>query len=200
VSYHFAHGNGSSRYSRRNRAIADILNRGLIATLLFDLLTPQEQVLDEQRRELRCDIPLLTGRVIRAVDWASTDQRTSDLPLGLFGASNGAAAALCAAAERHREVRAVVCRGGRPDLAAGALTQVFAPTLLIVGGLDQEVMRLNRDAADHMPSKPRLDVIPGATHLFEEAGKLYEVALRGRDWFLRHFCEPPHSRADEAQG
>jgi len=195
----FAHDTGSSKYSRRNRAVADILNLGRIATLLFDLLTPQEQKIDEQTRELRFDIPLLTGRVIRAIDWASADQRTADLPLGLFGASTGAAAALGAAAERHRDVRAVVCRGGRPDLAAGALSQVFAPTLLIVGSLDRDVLQLNRDAARQMPSQPRLEVIARATHLFEEAGKLDEVARRARDWFLQHFCKTPPSRGNEAQ-
>jgi putative phosphoribosyl transferase len=187
----FAHGGGSSKYSHRSRAIADTLNRARIATLLFDLLTPDEQEIDEQTRELRFNIPLLTGRVIRAVDWASTDQRTADLPLGIFGASTGAAGALCAAAERPREVLAVVCRGGRLDLAGGALSHVVAPTLLIVGSLDREVLRLNRVAADQMPAEHRLDVIAGATHLFAEAGKLDEVGRRGRDWFLQHFREPP---------
>lgn len=188
----FAHGGGSSKFSRRNRAVSEILHRGRIATLLFDLLTPEEQGHDEQTRELRFDIALLTGRVIRAVDWACTDERTRELPLGLFGSSTGAAAALAAAAERRREVRAVVCRGGRPDLAAGALPQVAAPTLLIVGGLDQEVLKLNRDAALKMPGEPRLEVIPGATHLFQEAGKLDEVALLARDWFLEHFAAAAH--------
>jgi putative phosphoribosyl transferase len=196
----FAHGSGGSKYSRRNRAVADILHRGRIATLLFDLLTPEEQETDAQTQELRFDIALLTGRMIRAVDWASADSRTADLPLGLFGASTGAAAALCAAAERHREVRAIVCRGGRPDLATGALSQVLAPTLLIVGSLDRGVLQLNRNATDQLPSNSRLDVISGATHLFEEAGKLDEAARRARDWFLEHFRDTPSSRADEVQG
>jgi putative phosphoribosyl transferase len=195
----FAHGGGSNKYSRRNRVIADILNRALIATLLFDLLTPEEQAIDEETRKLRLDIALLSGRVICAVDWARADPRTADLPLGLFGASTGAAAALCAAAERRREVRAVVCRGARPDLAAGALPQVIAPTLLMVGSMDREVLRLNRAAADQMPAKPRLDVISGATHLFAEAGKLDDVGQRGRDWFLQHFRETPRARAEEVR-
>jgi putative phosphoribosyl transferase len=181
----------------RNRVIADILNRALIATLLFDLLTPEEQSIDEETRKLRLDIALLSGRVICAVDWAHADPRTADLPLGLFGASTGAAAALCAAAERRREVRAVVCRGARLDLAAGALPQVVAPTLLMVGSMDREILRLNRAAADQMPVKPRLDVISGATHLFEEAGKLDDVGQRGRDWFLQHFRETPRAGAEE---
>lgn len=188
----FAHGGGSNRFSRRNRAVAEILHRARIATLLFDLLTPPEQETDQQSQELRFEMPLLTGRVIRAVDWALTDERTAGLPLGLFGSGTGAAAAVGAAAERRREVRAVVCRGGRLDLASGALSQVFAPTLLIVGSLDPEVLRINRDAAKEMPARPRLEIIPRATHLFEEAGKLDEVGFLSRDWFLRHLApEPP---------
>jgi pimeloyl-ACP methyl ester carboxylesterase len=184
----FAHGGGSNRFSRRNRAIAEILHRARIATLLVDLLTDREQEIDAQSRVLRFNIPLLTGRLIRAVDWIGTDERVGGLALGLFGSGTGAAAAIGAAAERQREVRAVVCRGGRLDLAAGALSQVFAPTLLIVGGLDPVVLKLNRDAAREMPARPRLEIIPRATHLFEEAGKLDEVGFLSRDWFLQHFA------------
>jgi len=183
----FVHGGGGNKYSRRNRAVASVLNRGRIATLLFDLLTLEEQEIDGQTQEIRFDIPLLAGRVVRVVDWMAADERTAGLPIGLFGAGSGAGAALAAAAERSREVRAVVCRGGRPDLAGAALASVVTPTLLLVGGLDPEVLRLNREAVPRMPAEPRLEVIPGATHLFEEAGKLDEVALQARDWFLAHF-------------
>lgn len=183
----FVHGGGGSKYSRRNRTVAGVLNRGRIATLLVDLLTPEEQEIDGQTQEIRFDIPLLTERVVHAVDWMVEDARTAGLPIGLFGSNTGAAAALGAAAERPRLVRAVVCRGGRPDLAGAALSSVTVPTLLLVGGLDPEVLRLNREAVQQMPAEPRLEVIPGATHLFEEAGKLDEVALQARDWFLQHF-------------
>jgi dienelactone hydrolase len=187
----FAHSGGSNKFSRRNRAVAEILHRARIATLLFDLLTPREQEVEAQRRGHGFDIPLVTGRVIRAVDWAIEDERTARLALGLFGSGTGAAAVLGAAAERQREVRAVVCRGGRLDLAAGALSQVFTPTLLIVGGLDREVLKLNRDAANEMPARPRLEIVPRATHLFEEAGKLDAVGYLSRDWFLQHFPADP---------
>lgn len=186
----FAHGSGGSRFSRRNRVVAGVLNRGRLATLLIDLLTPEEQELDEPTRELRLGVPLLAARLIRAVDWAGEDPLTADLPLGLFGANTGAAAALCAAAERPRRVRALVCRGGHLEQAAGALSQVLAPTLLLVGELDREVLRVNLAAARQMPVAPHLEVVPGATHKFEEAGKLDTVAREGRDWFLKHLPEP----------
>lgn len=182
----FAHGSGSSRFSRRNRAVAETLNRGGIATLLFDLLTAPEHEIDQQTAELRFDIPLLTARLIRAVDWAQSDSRTAELGIGLFGASTGAAAALGAAAARPAAVRAVVSRGGRPDLAVGALGDVQQPSLFIVGGLDRTVLGLNREAAARMPSPPRIEIVSGASHLFEEAGKLELVAALARDWFLEH--------------
>lgn len=183
----FAHGSGSSRFSRRNQAVADLLYRGGLGTLLFDLLTPKEQEVDQITAELRFDIPLLVERLVRGVDWAVADQRTSQLPVGLFGASTGAAAALGAAAQRPQPVRALVSRGGRPDLAGDALAAVEQPTLLIVGGLDQQVVEMNRSAARKMRIEPKLDIVPGASHLFEEAGKLDIVALLARDWFLEHF-------------
>lgn len=183
----FAHGSGSSRFSRRNQAVADLLYRGGIATLLFDLLTPEEHQIDQFTAELRFDIPLLVQRLVRAVDWAAVDQRTSQLPIGLFGASTGAAAALGAAAQRPQAVRAVVSRGGRPDLGGEALPEVEQPTLLIVGSLDQQVLEMNRSAARKMRVEPKLEIVPGASHLFEEAGKLEVAALLARDWFLEHF-------------
>lgn len=183
----FAHGSGSSRFSRRNQAVADLLYRGGIATLLFDLLTPEEHQIDQFTAELRFDIPLLVERLVRAVDWAVVDQRTSQLPIGLFGASTGAAAALGAAAQRPQAVRAVVSRGGRPDLGGEALPEVEQPTLLIVGSLDQQVLEMNRSAARKMRVEPKLEIVPGASHLFEEAGKLEVAAMLARDWFLEHF-------------
>jgi dienelactone hydrolase len=184
----FAHGSGSSRFSSRNRAVAEVLNRSRLATLLFDLLTPDEHERDMHSRALRFDIPLLTERLVRAVDWAHSDPRVSDLPLGLFGASTGAAAALRAAVERPDLVRAVVSRGGRPDLADEALPKVRAPTLLIVGGLDVQVLELNRDAAARMTMAPELQMVPGATHLFEEPGTLGAAASLATDWLRQHLA------------
>ncbi|MBK1707327.1 dienelactone hydrolase family protein [Halochromatium glycolicum] len=183
----FAHGSGSSRFSRRNQAVADVLYRGGIATLLFDLLTPNEHEVDQHTAELRFNISLLVERLVRGVDWATADPRTSALPLGLFGASTGAAAALGAAAQRPQPVRALVSRGGRPDLAGEALAEVEQPTLLIVGSLDQQVLEMNRSAARKMHIEPKIEIVPGASHLFEEAGKLDTVAFLARDWFLEHF-------------
>jgi pimeloyl-ACP methyl ester carboxylesterase len=185
----FAHGSGSSRFSRRNRAVAETLNRGGIGTLLFDLLTPPEHDVDQRNAEYRFDIPLLTRRLIGAVDWAGTDPRTAPFGIGLFGASTGAAAALGAAAARPESVRAVVSRGGRPDLAVDALGDVHQPTLFIVGSLDQTVLRLNREAAARMPVPPEIQIISGASHLFEEAGKLELVAALVRDWLLEAFAQ-----------
>ncbi|MCG6941868.1 MAG: dienelactone hydrolase family protein [Thiohalocapsa sp.] len=182
----FAHGSGSSRFSRRNREVAQTLNHGGIATLLFDLLTAPEHDLDQRTAELRFNIPLLTRRLIQAVDWAQGDPRTAALSIGLFGASTGAAAALGAAAARPEAVRAVVSRGGRPDLAADALGDVHQPTLFIVGGLDGTVQALNREAAARMPVPPEIRIIGGASHLFEEPGKLERVAAMARDWFIEH--------------
>ena len=181
----FAHGSGSSRHSSRNRAVAQALQRVGLATLLLDLLTEGEERLDVVTGEFRVDIPLLGSRVAAAVDWAAGDPRTSSLALGLFGASTGAAAALIAASDR-RAVRAVVSRGGRPDLAERALEHVEAPTLLIVGGRDSVVIALNRQAYARLSGPKQLEIVPGATHLFEEPGTLEEVSRLASDWFVRH--------------
>lgn len=183
----FAHGSGSSRFSRRNRFVAEILNEAGIATLLFDLLTPKEEDIDQSSCEFRFDIDLLTARLTGVIDWVGREPATASLPLGLFGASTGAAAALGAAAMRADKVAAVVSRGGRPDLALPHLAKVRAPTLLIVGGEDKIVIKLNRQAAERLLVECRLKIVPGATHLFEEAGKLEQVANLARDWFLQHF-------------
>lgn len=183
----FAHGSGSSRFSRRNRFVAEILNEAGIATLLFDLLTPEEEDIDLSTREFRFAIDLLTDRLIGVIDWVIGETTTAALPLGLFGASTGAAAALGAAAARADKIAAVVSRGGRPDLAQPYLAQVKAPTLLIVGGEDTVVTGLNRQAAAQLPVEHRLEIIPGATHLFEEPGKLEQVANLACAWFLHHF-------------
>ena len=164
----FAHGSGSSRFSSRNRFVAEILNEAGIATLQFDLLTEEEEDLDQRSREFRFDIDLLTDRLIGVIDWVSRETATAALPIGLFGASTGAAAALGAAAARPDKVDAVVSRGGRPDLALPHLAKVKAPTLLIVGGDDTVVIELNQQAAEQLAVEHRLEIIPGATHLFEE--------------------------------
>lgn len=181
----FAHGSGSSRHSPRNNYVAGVLREANIGTLLMDLLTVEE----DRDYRARFDIPLLTRRLIVATEWARTQTETSHLPLGYFGASTGAAAALQAAARLGRIVTAVVSRGGRPDLAGGvALRQVQSPTLLVVGGLDDVVIELNQAAYEIMPCEKELVIVPGASHLFEEPGTLEEVARLARDWFLRHFA------------
>lgn len=182
----FAHGSGSSRFSSRNRYVAEQLQARRLATLLFDLLTADEHRIDQHTRELRFDIGLLSSRLRDTVDWALQQPACQGLAIGLFGASTGAAAALVAAAERPAAVRAVVSRGGRPDLAGTALPLVRAPTLLIVGGDDGQVIDLNRQAAQAMQSKPDLEIVPGASHLFEEPGTLEEAARLAADWFQRH--------------
>jgi putative phosphoribosyl transferase len=182
----FAHGSGSGRFSSRNRFVARSLNDGGFATLLLDLLTEQEDRLDQETGQVRFDIPLLAQRVMAAIDWSRADARTRDLPIGLFGASTGAAAALVAAAARQGEVVAVVSRGGRPDLAGPMLEGVQAPTLLIVGGADTVVIALNRQAQAHMHCTARLEIVPGATHLFEEAGTLEQVCALASAWFEDH--------------
>jgi dienelactone hydrolase len=182
----FAHGSGSSRHSPRNRFVADTLNAAGLATLLFDLLTTEEETIDVRTRELRFDIGLLADRLTGAVDWLDGQKATRDLRVGLLGASTGAAAALMAAARRPGVVGVVVSRGGRPDLADEALPAVKAPTLLIVGGDDTAVLELNRQASARMLAEHHLAVVPGASHLFEEPGKLEAVAELARDWFLRH--------------
>jgi len=182
----FAHGSGSSRHSARNRAVARVLQQSRFATLLMDLLTPTEERLDEHTRHLRFDIALLADRLVIATDWVSAQPALAGLPVGYFGASTGGGAALVAAAERPDRVRAVVSRGSRPDLAGAALAQVRAPTLLLVGGHDEEVLALNERARVQMPGLVELTVVPGATHLFEEPGTLEQVAHLAAAWFLTH--------------
>src|SRR5437764_2512783 len=182
----FAHGSGSSRHSPRNRAVAEVLQHGRLATLLLDLLTEHEDLADATTAEFRFDIPLLADRLVAAIDWAQAHAQTSSLPVGLFGASTGAAAALIAAARRPSVVRAVVSRGGRPDLAEGALDVVTAPTLLIVGGNDEQVIELNRRALERLTAVRRLEIVPGATHLFEEPGALEAVGRLATGWFLQY--------------
>jgi putative phosphoribosyl transferase len=178
----FAHGSGSSRVSRRNNAVAEVLRAAGLASLLMDLLTEAE----DRDFERRFDIGLLTDRLAYGADWLARDPRTRELPLGLFGASTGAAAALDLAARPGAQVGAVVSRGGRPDLAAADVAEVGAPTLLIVGGDDREVLALNREVYGRLRAEKELAVIPGATHLFEEPGALEEVARLAAAWFLRH--------------
>lgn len=184
----FAHGSGSSRFSPRNRAVASELQRAGLATLLADLLTREEEARDEITGEFRFDIELLGRRVVDVGKWAETDADTRGLPVGYFGASTGAAAALLAAAARPEQTCAVVSRGGRPDLAGPAISGVRAPTLLIVGGLDTSVLALNRVALRYLPGGSALEVVPGATHLFEEPGRLARVTELARDWFLNHMA------------
>ncbi len=187
----FAHGTGSGRHSPRNRYVAGELGRAGLATLLLDLLTIEEEAADQAGGELRFDIELLAGRLAAAMDWLGRDPRTEQLPIGLFGASTGAGAALVTAGARPREVAAVVSRGGRPDLAGPALGLVRAPTLLVVGGQDQLVLELNRTAAEQLAAEHRIEVVPGATHLFAEPGTLEQVARLAVDWFLRWLPRAP---------
>ena len=182
----FAHGSGSGRHSPRNRFVAAQLQEGGLGSLLLDLLTAEEEAIDARTRHLRFDIGLLADRLVRAIDWLGRQPETSRLPIGLFGASTGGGAALRAAAARPGVVEAVVSRGGRPDLAGDALPLVEAPTLLIVGERDQEVLDLNERAMARMHAPTRLEVVPRATHLFEEAGALEEVARLARDWLVHH--------------
>ncbi len=182
----FAHGSGSSRFSPRNQYVAKEFNKAKIATLLFDLLTGEEEETDILTAEYRFNIDLLAERLIGATEWMRNDLLTKRLAFGYFGASTGAAAALIAAAKLPNDIVAVVSRGGRPDLAGEYLPNVAAPTLLLVGGLDTEVIELNRLAMDQMTAEKKLVIIPGATHLFEEPGTLEEVAKYSADWFLRY--------------
>src|ERR1700682_2383854 len=182
----FAHGSGSSRHSPRNRYVARMLNEAKLATLLIDLLTPHEEVIDERTAQLRFDIDLLAERLVDTTDWLSQYPDTKHLRIGYFGASTGAAAALVAAAGRPDQVHAIVSRGGRADLAGPALPRVRAPTLHIVGGNDVQVIELNRLALAQLRSEKQLVIIPGATHLFEEPGALDVVAQLACDWFERH--------------
>lgn len=182
----FAHGSGSSRHSPRNRAVAGTLNQRKLATLLVDLLTVEEEQVDARTREYRFNIGLLADRLIGMIDWLREQPETAALPIGLFGASTGAAAALVAAAARPYAVRAVVSRGGRPDLAGPALVEVAAPTLLIVGERDPQVRDLNEQARNTMRVNAELRIIPTATHLFEEPGTLEQVAEQTGEWFAAH--------------
>ena len=182
----FAHGSGSSRFSPRNRRVAQELNERGLATLLIDLLTPEEEAVDVETAELRFDIGLLAERLAEATDWLARQPSTRDLRIGYFGASTGAAAALVAAALRPKSIGAVVSRGGRPDLADEALPRVKAPTLLIVGGDDVPVIAMNRDALARLTCEKKLEIVPGASHLFEEPGTLDAVARLAGDWFLAH--------------
>jgi putative phosphoribosyl transferase len=182
----FAHGSGSSRHSPRNQLVARTLNDVRLATLLFDLLTQEEEAIDMQTRELRFNIHLLAERLVYATKWAKQQPQTRDLRIGYFGSSTGGAAALVAAADNPQDVGAVVSRGGRPDLAGEALPKVQAPTLLIVGGNDDIVIELNEQARDRMRCEVKLEIIPGATHLFEEPGTLEKVAKLASDWFSLH--------------
>lgn len=186
----FAHGSGSSRHSPRNVAVARTLNRGGFGTVLVDLLTAAEEEKDAVTAELRFDIGLLADRLVHVTGWLR-QSRAAGLPVGYFGASTGAAAALWAAAEAPNEVVAVVSRGGRPDLAGPRLPAVQAPTLLIVGGRDEAVLELNREAMRHLRCEKTLEIVPGATHLFQEPGALETVAAVARDWFLDHFTRLP---------
>ncbi len=182
----FAHGSGSSRHSPRNRAVARFLRSAGQGTLLFDLLTAAEENEDRIRGHLRFDIPFLAERLVTVTDWLPNVPVARKLPLGYFGASTGAAAALLAAAARPDIVRAIVSRGGRPDLADPVLTRVKAPTLLIVGGHDYEVIRMNQEALEKLPVEKKLVIVPGATHLFEEPGTLEQVARLAAGWFQQH--------------
>jgi pimeloyl-ACP methyl ester carboxylesterase len=195
----FAHGSGSGRHSPRSRHVANVLNEARLATLLIDLLTPEEEEFDLFTGELRFNIALLAHRFVVTTEWLTQYSDTRRLPIGYFGASTGAAAALVAAAQRPDDVGAVVSRSGRPDLAGTALPHVRAPTLLIVGGKDIQVIELNEEALRLLRCEKDLVIVPGATHLFEEPGALDEVAGLARWWFLRHLNvnmarDAPHDR------
>jgi putative phosphoribosyl transferase len=186
----FAHGSGSSRHSPRNQFVARTLNDAGLATLLFDLLSPEEESVDLYTREHRFDIGLLAERLVHATRWAKEQKETGNLPIGYFGSSTGAAAALVAAAELPNDVAAVVSRGGRPDLAGDALSRVKAPTFLIVGGEDYVVIDLNEQARAQMKCEVKIEIVPGATHLFEELGALEKVAKLASDWSVNHLSRP----------
>lgn len=191
----FAHGSGSSRFSSRNRFVARVLRDTGLGTLLLDLLSRAEERVDEVTREHRFDIQLLADRLVTTIDWLEAEAPTQHLDVGLLGASTGGGAALVAAAARPQRVAAVVSRGGRPDLAGAALPLVQAPTLLLVGARDEPVIELNEGARARMRATVELQIIPRATHLFEEPGTLEQVADRARDWFVRHLGAHSHSEA-----
>ncbi len=185
----FVHGSGSSRFSERNQYVAELFNRAGLATLLFDLLTPEENAIDITTQEYRFDIDLLAKRTIETVDWITDQQSLENLSIGLFGASTGAAAALMAAKARANEIECIVSRGGRPDLAVSALPEVIAPTLLIIGSRDTDVLHLNQLAKHAMKCECKLITIEGATHLFKELGTLKSAAVAAREWFLKYIEE-----------
>lgn len=186
----FAHGSGSSRLSPRNRYVARVLREAGLGTLLLDLLTEEEEEIDLVTRHLRFNIRLLAERLVGAIEWLQREDPTRGLPIGCFGSSTGAAAALVAAAARPDAVAAVVSRGGRPDLAGDALRLVSAPTLLLVGGRDEQVIELNEEARSRIPAPCELRIIPGATHLFEEPGSLEEVSRQAAGWFASRLGAP----------
>lgn len=196
----FAHGSGSSRASPRNRAVAAELQRAHFATLLLDLLTVDEELIDATTRQHRFDIPLLSRRLVSATDWAMAEADTRGMPVGYFGASTGAAAALVAAAQRPDLVKAVVSRGGRPDLAGRVLGDVKAATLLIVGGYDEPVLDLNRDALRQLHGVAHLEIVPRATHLFEEPGAMAHVTQLATAWFDKHLASHPLHAARQTDG
>ncbi len=191
----FAHGTGSSHRSPRNRCVATQLQRAGLGTLLFDLLSLAEEANDLPSCGLHCDIDLLTRRLVLATDWARRQAAARRLGFGYFGGSTGAAAALRAAVQRPRDIQAIVCRGGRTDLAGDAVSAVLAPTLLIVGGWDDVVLQANHEVLKHLPGVKRLEVIPGATHLFEEPGAMERAAQAATAWFLKHLRERPEPDA-----
>lgn len=186
----FVHGSGSSRLSTRNQQVARYLSERGLATLLFDLLSAAEERIDRITSELRFDIPLLTQRLVGVLDWIAAESELSFLPVGLFGASTGAAAAILSAVQRPEQVRAIVSRGGRTDLAGGKVQQLHAPILQIVGARDPVILGLNRKVSQALACEQRLDVVPGATHLFEEPGTLQEVARLAAQWFEQHLRKP----------
>jgi len=194
----FVHGSGSSRYSPRNRYVARALQSSGVGTLLFDLLTREEESVDEIAAELRFDIPFLAHRLSQVTEWLRSLPTMKNMRYGYFGASTGAAAALVAAAELRGAIGAVVSRGGRPDLAGDALSAVECPTLLIVGGNDQPVIRMNQDALSQLQCEKKLVIVPGATHLFEEPGTLEEVARLASDWFSAHLTAGVSPRTTKA--
>ena len=182
----FAHGSGSGRYRKRNQYVASVLNQANMATLLFDLLTPEEESIDEDTREYRFNIPLLAERLVLVKEWLLSEPEYSHFAVGFFGASTGAAAALIAAAKSPKSIKAVVSRGGRPDLAEDYLARVKAPTLLIIGGEDDEVIKLNEYAYQQLKGEKLMQIIPGASHLFEEPGTLEQAAACAGKWFSKY--------------
>lgn len=182
----FVHGSGSSRFSIRNQYVARVLNQAKLATLLFDLFTPEEDAIDSATRQLRFDIQFLASRLLYVTEWCSEQSDLGNLPIGYFGASTGGGAALVAAAMNPGAVKAVVSRGGRPDLAGASLVEVGAPSLLIVGGKDDVVIQLNLEAMSQLNCIKKMEIVPGATHLFEEPGTLEEVAQLAKSWFVNY--------------